>query len=101
MTPVVPIEAFINARSSTQLFHFWPKIKQTVAHYVKCCKTCQLVKPQKVNERVPLQPLVFKTHAFDVLFLDIMDGELNRTKRGNKYILLFCCAASKFPFAIP
>jgi len=84
-----------------QCHYFWPKQKQTVVHYVKCCKTCQMVKPQKVAERVPLEPLVFKTHAFDVIFLDIMGGSLERTRRGNKYILLLCCAVSKFPFAIP
>ena len=92
------------ARKTTQRLqyhYFWPKLKKTVAHHVKYCRTCQLVKPHKIAERVPLQPMVFNTHAFDIVCVDVMGGDLPRAKRGNKYVLMLCCSVSKFPFAIP
>ena len=40
-------------------------------------------------------------HAFDDLSLDIIGGELPRTRSGNRYILAVICNVSKWPTIIP
>ena len=84
-----------------QCLYFWPKMKVLVANHVKCCSVCQLVKPIQKAERSPLQPLeALDAPAFTHLELDILGGQLPRSKRGNKYVLTLCCRSSRWPFAI-
>jgi len=76
------------------LFYF-PKMRQKVRWHINTCNSCQMTKPVKRNERVPLQTMdVLAKHAFDDLSLDIIGGELPRTRSGNRYILLLSFAMS-------
>ena len=59
------------------------------------------LKPIQKAERSPLQPLeALDAPAFTHLELDILGGQLPRSKRGNKYVLTLCCRSSRWPFAI-
>ena len=54
---------------------FWPRMHKMISTHVRSCHKCQLVKPLKVKERQPLQPITICTHAFDDISMDIM-GEI-------------------------
>ena len=40
-------------------------------------------------------------YAFEHLEIDVLGGDLQRSKRGNKYVLTLSCRSSGWPFAIP
>ena len=83
------------------LFHF-PKMRDKIKGHVRTCKTCQLVRPIKKSERAPLQKVdVMARHAFDDITIDILGGQLQRTKSGNQYALVVICNLSKWPTIIP
>ena len=58
--------------------------------------------PQKIGDRQPLEKVeIFHHHPFLDISLDILGGDLPRTKRGNKYLLVLVCNISKYVHAIP
>ena len=72
-----------------------------ISSHVRTCHECQLVKPLKVKERQPLEPITIRTHAWSDISIDILGGDLPRSNKGNKYLLVILCNASKFVHAIP
>jgi len=83
------------------LFH-WPKMQPMIRNYVRSCAQCQMVAAKQNRDRQPLQPIkVMATHAFDDISVDVMGGQLPVTAKGNKYILLIVCNASKWVHGVP
>ena len=79
----------------TQQF-YWSTVYNDVAEY---CRRCQ--RTSKVNQlRVPLVPLPVIKEPFERIAMDIV-GPLPRSKRGNRYILVVCDYATRYPEAIP
>ena len=83
------------------LNHFyWPGIFPDVAKFCKSCVNCQKCIPKGRVPKAPLIPIQPMDEPFKHIAIDIV-GPLNRTKRGNKYILVICDYATKYPEAIP
>ena len=91
-------------RKKTQdriLQHFyWPNVFKEVAEYCKSCDRCQKTARVKASERAPLMPLPIIEEPFQRIAMDIV-GPLQRTTAGNKYILVICDYATRYPEAFP
>ena len=79
---------------------FWPGIFKDVAAYCRSCPECQRSVAKGKIKRSPLIPIPPMDEPFARIALDIV-GPLNRTKRGNRFILTLCDYATKYPDAIP
>ena len=79
---------------------FWPGIFKDVAEYCRSCPQCQRSvakgKARKAN-LISIPPIC---EPFARVAIDII-GPLNRTKRGNRYILTLVDYSTKFPEAVP
>jgi len=84
-----------------EAYFFWPRMHKMISSHVRSCHNCQLVKPLKVKERQPLQPITIRTHAWDDISIDVLGGDLPLSIKGNKYLLVILCNTSKFVHAIP
>eukprot|EP00731_Ephydatia_muelleri_P013583 Em0007g893a len=78
---------------------YWPTLRKDVADFCKRCETCQKtsrVKPQ----HAPLIPLPIVEEPFQRIAMDIV-GPLPRSSSGNRYILVVCDYATRYPEAMP
>ena len=78
---------------------YWPALRADVAEYCRRCKTCQKtsrVKPPPA----PLIPLPVMDVPFERIAMDVV-GPLPRTSSGNKYVLVICDYATRYPEAVP
>ena len=76
---------------------YWPTLYKDVENYCKACEECQKCSPGR-GTRVPLVPLPIMTEPFQRIAMDIV-GPLPRSRMGNKYILVVCDYATRFPEA--
>jgi len=101
----LPSGGHMGARKSydrLRAIYYFPKMWRKVKRYVKCCRQCQVTAPRRAHERQPLQPIeIMRTHPFDDLSIDVMGGDLARTTRGNRYLLVIVCNVSKWVHAVP
>ena len=86
------------ARRVQQRF-YWPTLFKDVADYCRKCPDCQKTDTQG-QRRVPLVPLPIVQEPFERIAMDIV-GPLTRSRKGNRYILVVCDYATRFPEAIP
>ena len=70
-----------------------------VEDFCRSCQVCQKFSKQKVV-KAPLIPLPVVTEPFRRVAMDIV-GPLPRTKLGNRYILVMCDYATRYPEAVP
>ncbi|KAL2082601.1 hypothetical protein ACEWY4_012302 [Coilia grayii] len=77
----------------------WPNIYTDITDFVRTCPECQLTSGKAVP-RAPLHPLPIIDKPFTVIGMDIV-GPLDRSKRGNRYILVMCDYATRYPEAFP
>ncbi|XP_073721145.1 uncharacterized protein [Misgurnus anguillicaudatus] len=78
---------------------YWLGMSKDIAEFCKTCPECQrsaLRKPPKV----PLIPLPVIDVPFQRLGMDIV-GPLERSKTGNKFMLVICDYATRFPEVFP
>jgi len=82
--------------------YYFPKMRDLVKRYVKCCKQCQMVAPKRLEERQPLQPIdIMHAHPFEDISIDVMGGDLSRTAKGNQCLVIILDNVSKWVHAIP
>ena len=86
------------ARRIQQRF-YWPTLFKDVADYCQKCPDCQKTDTQG-RRRVPLVPIPIVQEPFERIAMDIV-GPLKRSRKGNRYILVVCDYATRFPEAIP
>lgn len=80
---------------------FWPRLKRSVAEYIKTCHTCQLMgKPNQTIEVAPLCPIPAVSQPFEHLIVDCV-GPLPRSKSGAMYLLTVMCQSTRYPAAYP
>eukprot|EP00731_Ephydatia_muelleri_P001017 Em0001g1017a len=77
---------------------YWPGVYRDVTSYCKSCAGCQKLSGAKVT-RAPLVPLPVISVPFERIAMDIV-GPLPRSSRGNKYVLVVCDYATRYPEAI-
>ncbi|KAL5510367.1 hypothetical protein EMCRGX_G005901, partial [Ephydatia muelleri] len=77
---------------------YWPTLYRDVAEWCRTCEQCQ--KHSAVNLRAPLVPLPVIEEPFTRIAMNIV-GPLPRSSTGNKYILVVCDYATRYPEAIP
>lgn len=80
-------------------FH-WPRLYMDVVDFCKSCPECQLTSPSKRGDRAPLVSLPIIDVPFTRIAMDIM-GPLERSRTGNRYILVVTDYATRYPEAFP
>ena len=83
----------------TQRF-FWPGVRKDVTEYCRSCKPCQLTSKYHTKFKAPMISLPVVDQPFERIAMDIV-GPLERSKSGNKYVLVICDYATRYPEAIP
>lgn len=83
----------------TQNF-YWPKVNQNVRDHCKSCVQCQFMSKTKKSQKQLARPLPVIDIPFKRIGIDIK-GPFAVTEKGNKYILVICDYATRYPEAIP
>ena len=78
---------------------YWPTIFRDVKEFCRTCPDCQKASSRK-GPRAPLIPLPVIEEPFRRIMMDIVDP-LPRSWLGNKYILVLCDYATRYPKALP
>ena len=73
---------------------YWPSLHK----FCRCCQVCHKFSRQKAD-KAPLIPLPIIMEPFRRVAIDIV-GPLIRTKAGNRYILVLCDYATRYPEAV-
>ena len=76
-------------------------MRAAVTKHVRYCRNCQLIRPEQTAEKAPLGNMQIIGYAFEHLEIDVLGGDLQRSKLGNKYVLTLSRFTSGCPFAIP
>lgn len=77
-----------------QRFH-WPTVHRDVAEFYRCAKSAK-GRPQPV----PLIPLPSVDEPLHRIAMDVV-GPLPRSRAGNRYFLVICDYATRYPEAVP
>ena len=78
---------------------FWPSMSREVAEYCRSCEACQKCSHRK-PPRVPMIPLPTVDVPFSRVAMDLI-GPLPRSRAGNRYVLVLCDYATRYPEAVP
>ena len=78
---------------------YWPTVHRDVADYCRGCDVCQKRAGKNVP-RAPLIPLPVISQPFERIAMDIV-GPLTRSSRGNRFVLVVCDYATRYPEAVP
>lgn len=70
-----------------RLLFFWPGLTAQVTRFCAACNDCQLRKRRTVFDRVPIEPIVRATYAFQQMNVDALGPIKPKSKRGHAYIL--------------
>ncbi|XP_051236276.1 uncharacterized protein LOC127352145 [Dicentrarchus labrax] len=79
-------------------FH-WPGLRADVSQFCRTCPQCQKTSSRGPC-RAPLQPLPIVGTPFERLGMDIV-GPVERSKSGNRYMLVITDYATKYPEVFP
>lgn len=77
----------------------WPGLRRDVAQFCKSCPQCQITSA-KTPSRAPLQLLPIIGIPFKCIGMDIV-GPVERSKAGNRYMLVITDYATKCPEVFP
>ena len=86
------------ARRILQRF-YWPTLYKDVADYCRSCSECQKAAPRSMI-RAPLVPLPVMEAPFERIAMDIV-GPLPKSRVGNRFVLVICDYATRYPEAVP
>ena len=76
---------------------YWPSLSGDVKEYCSSCRQCQLASNRR-PPRAPMIPLPVLDEPFSRIAMDIV-GPLPRSSQGNRYILVVCDYATRYPEA--
>ena len=103
LTHTIPLAGHLGCDTTTRrvLQHFyWPTtVHRDVATFCKTCGSCHKVAGRRVA-RAPMVPLPVISSPFERIAMDMV-GPLPRSARGNRYVLVVCDYATRYPEAIP
>ena len=78
---------------------YWPTIFKDIEEFCRCCKQCQKSNTRKTPP-APLIPLFVISEPFKRIAMYIV-GPLPRSRSSNRFILVICDYATRYPEAIP
>ena len=78
---------------------YWPSLHSDVDMYCRSCSVCQKTAQSRVK-KAPIIPLPVIEEPFSRIAMDIV-GPLPKSSSGNRYILVLCDYASRYPEAVP
>ncbi len=78
---------------------YWPGMYSEVKNYCKSCPECQLIKG-RAPAIAPLVPIPAVETPFERNGVDMV-GPLDRSQKGNRFILVICDYATRYPEAYP
>ena len=70
-----------------------------IAEFCRTCESCQKTSGRK-GVRAPMIPLPIISQPFQRMAMDIV-GPLPRSRQGNRYVLVVCDYATRYPEAVP
>ncbi|KAL2089209.1 hypothetical protein ACEWY4_016108 [Coilia grayii] len=79
---------------------YWPNIYMHLVEFCRSCPECQLTAKGRGGLKVPLIPMPIIDVPFSRIGMDIV-GPLERSRRGNRYILVVVDYATTYPEAFP
>ncbi len=80
--------------------YYWPGVFRDVAEYCRTCGPCQKTAKRRGRDKAELVNMPKMTRPFERVAFAIV-GPLQRSKRGNKYMLVLCDYATRYPEATP
>ncbi len=78
---------------------FWPNLRRDVGDFCKNCPECQFT-AIRGPPKAPLEPLPVVGVPFEQLGMDVV-GPLERSKTGNRYMLVITDYATRYPEVFP
>ena len=78
---------------------YWPTVFCDVKEHCQACTNCQKLSARKVHP-APMIPLPVISEPFQRVAMDIV-GPLLKSCSGNRYILVMCDYATRYPEAVP
>ena len=78
---------------------YWPRVCHDVVEYCRACGRCQRTSGKRKRDRAQLVNLPIIEEPFKRIAMDIV-GPLERTHAGNRYILVVCDYATRYPEAM-
>ena len=78
---------------------YWPTLYKDIAHHCRSCSECQRAAPRS-SIRAPLVPLPVMETPFERIAIDIV-GPLPKSRVGNRFVLVICDYATRYPEAVP
>ena len=80
-----------------RLSFYWPKLRQSVKHYVTTCTDCQLRSRPKTTDRVPITPITRVDIPFQVLHMDVIGPIDPPSVQGHRYCLCIVDNCTRWP----
>ncbi|XP_067281115.1 uncharacterized protein [Pseudorasbora parva] len=78
---------------------FWPGMYVEVKEFCKACPECQLAAGRKPSV-APLVPIPAVNVPFERIGVDVV-GPVEKSQKGNRFILVICDYATRYPEAYP
>ena len=78
---------------------YWPTLHRDIADFCRSCEVCQKFRRQQ-KTKAPMMPLPVIAEPFHRIAMDIV-GPLPRSRSGNRYVLVVCDYATRYPEAVP
>eukprot|EP00731_Ephydatia_muelleri_P007395 Em0003g1643a len=97
----IPLSGHLGKKKTLQRVlqrFYWPSVCRDVANWCRSCAACQKT-AQKRHRPAPLVPLPIIEEPFARIAMDIV-GPLPRSRSGNKFILVVCDYATRYPEAV-
>ncbi len=98
----IPMAGHLGKKKTTDRLlqrFYWPGIFHDTAEYCRSCGRCQKAS-KRGTARAKLIPLPIVDEPFRRIAMDIV-GPLERSTAGNRYILVICDYATRYPEAVP
>ena len=102
LAQAIPASGHLGRRetlSRIQQRFFWPEISRDVTEYCRCCPACQKSTSRKAKDRAPMVSVPAVDEPFKRVAMDIV-GSLDSSRSGNRYILVLCDYATRYPKAV-
>ena len=99
----IPLGGHLGQKKTTNRMlkrFYWPRVLQDVRQYCQTCPECQRTAGKRFTQKARLISLPIVETPFSRIGMDII-GPLEKSRRGNRYILVVCDYATRYPEAFP